>query len=277
MTSLVKSSALEVQPNGVVLGKVDGVSDNALFLYNTNKAEPKIKEFSKQDPRNKTLDEVIAYWAYGLGIDISAKDIFSTGEFLKENFGNLNCADLKICVKMVLTDSQFLDLSFNHYGKLSFVYVSKILNSYIQYKNSTLFDVSRAIEKATEKPIAPPTPEERLENFKILLKNAKEDVTAGHDFYDYNSSIFAFLKKNRLIDLSIETNKDQIDKAIEYAERMFEKNELNKTTKSTSSLVINLPREQFLSVHKMRYFSNQWLEKTDVNKFVLSIKPEMLP
>ena len=276
MSNLVKSKGLEVMPNGVVSGKIEGVSANSLYLYNKNKSEQSIGSFQKADKEKlQQLDQIIATWAYGLGIDIKANDIYLLSEFIKENFGFLNLFDLKLVVKFITTDSGELNVDANHYGKLSFIYVSKVLKAYQEYRSSTIFDVSRAISKATEVPPAPPTKEERLDIFKVLLKNAKEDRASGWDYYDLNDSIWAFLVKNKLVDLNPKTNGKQIEDAQEYGHRQFEKSEFEKTLKP-KAFHTELSQDEYIRKQSRRYMVNLWLDKVDMKKFLDNIKPEML-
>jgi hypothetical protein len=137
MTKSISQQNSIIVKDNVVVGTLPKASQNDVMIYNKKQTEKKLKEITSSDKTEITeITKAIAQWGYALGITVVAQDLVTVNNFIRENFPNLNIFDLKVCVRLVSTDSDLLKTDAEHYGKMTFIYVSKVLKAYEVYKNS---------------------------------------------------------------------------------------------------------------------------------------------
>jgi hypothetical protein len=281
MSKLVTLQNSVIVKDNIVVGKLPNVNQNDIILYNKKQTEKKLSNILKSDKSElQEIDKIVAQWAYGLGISIDAQDIILVNDFIRENFGNLNIFDLKACVKLITTNSDLIETDAEHYGKLSFIYVSKVLKAYLSFRNSSIFKVSDEIQKLESMQVKQISPEERLQNFKKLIRQAYVVVMIKKEVYfDSGDVLYNFIKHNKLMPIS-KPNIDEnlINNALEYGNKAYEK------AKSTSALqaVIKdvsfskLKKEDIIKREARQYVVNEWLRTKDIKEVHDKLSVQML-
>jgi hypothetical protein len=278
MTKLVKQQNTLIVKDNIVVGNLPNTHQNDILIYNKKQTERKLKEIKNSDKAEvMEITKTIAQWGYALGITVIAEDLVTLNNFIRENFPNLNIFDLKVCVRLVSTDSDLLDTDAEHYGKLTMIYVSKVLKAYESYRSKVCFGVREKVLKIEEKNKPPMSKEERLENFKVLLTQAKESVCKNEWFEDTGEVIYNFIRFNKLIKI----DQELIDKAMAYGEKEF-KEAVSDSKKGSLKKIINdvsfdaTKKEDMVKRGARRYVSNFWIDIVDIEDLLKKLTYEML-
>lgn len=278
MNKLVKQQNTLIVKDNVVVGNLPNTNSNDILIYNKKQTERKLKDISNSDKAEMVeITKTIAQWGYALGITVIAEDLVTLNNFIRENFPNLNVFDLKVCVRLVSTDSDLLQTDAEHYGKLTMIYVSKVLKAYESYKSTVCFGVREKILKIEEDNKPPMSKEERLENFKELLTDAKTTVNNAEVFEDTGEVIYNFIRHNKLIKM----DKDLIDKAMAWGESEF-KSAVSDSKRGNLKKMINdvsfnsTKKEDIVKRGARRFVANFWVQKMDLEDVLKKLTYEML-
>ena len=283
MSKSLSQHSLSVIKGDLVVGNLPKTNPNDVLIYNKKITEKKLKEISNSDSKEiLEITKTISEWGYALGISVIAEDLVVLNKFIRENFPNLNVFDLKVCVRLVSSDSDLLETDAEHYGKLTLVYVSKILKAYERYRSTVCFGVREKVVQIQESNKPKITIEERLVNFKQLLINAKEAVDKDDFFDDTGEVVYNFIKHNKLMPIT-KGNLDQelIDKAMEYGQKEFivavsdsKRGNLKKMINDVS--FSSLKKEDIVRRGARRYVAIKWIKDIDLKEILKKINHEML-
>ena len=170
MTKLISQPNSIIIKNNIVVGTLPNTNPNDILIYNKKYSDRKLKEISNSDKAEMTeITKTIAQWGYALGITVVAQDLVTLNNFVIENFPNLNIFDLKVCVRLVSVDSDLLETDAEHYGKLTMIYVSKVLKAYEAYKGKVCFGVREKVLKLEQDNKPKISKEERIKNFILIV------------------------------------------------------------------------------------------------------------
>jgi hypothetical protein len=278
MTKLISQQNTLIVKDNVVVGNLPKATQNDILIYNKKQTEKKLKDISNSDKAEmKEITQAIAQWGYALGITVIAEDLVTLNKFVRENFPNINIFDLKVCVRLVSVDSDLLQTDAEHYGKLTMIYVSKVLKAYESYKNGVCFGVKEKIQKLEQDNKPPMSKEERLKNFKELLTNAKSTVDNSEFFEDLGEVIYNFIRHNKLIKI----DKVLIDKAMESGENEF-RTYVSDTKRGNLKKMINdvnftaTKKEEMVRRYARRYVADYWVRNMDLEEMLKKLTYEML-
>ena len=278
MTKLVSQQNSLIVKDNIVVGALPKATQNDILIYNKKQTERKLKDISNSDKAEmKEITQTIAQWGYALGITVIAQDLIALNSFIRENFPNINIFDLKVCVRLVSVDSDLLVTDAEHYGKLTMIYVSKVLKAYESYKNSVCFGVREKITKLEEENKPPMSKEERLKNFTELLKDAKMTVNNGEFFEDYGEVVYNFIRHNKLIKI----DKVLIDKAMQSGEEEF-RSYVSDSKRGNLKKIINdvsftsTKKEEMVRRYARRYVAQFWVGNMDLEDMLKKLTYEML-
>jgi len=278
MNKLISQQVSSIISNNLVVGNLPNTSSNDILIYNKRQTEKKLKDIKSSDKSEMLeITKAIAQWGYALGITVVAQDLVILNNFVRENFSDLNVFDLKLCVKLVSTDSELLDYDAEHYGKLTMIYVSKVLKAYQSYRGNVCFNVREKIIKFDEQNKPKISEEQRIENFKKILINGKEAIINDGYFEDFGEIVYNFIRFNKLIKLTDELQK----MALEYGENEF-LNAVSDSRKGNMKKIINdvsfsnLKKEDMVNRGARRYVSQTWLKNMNLEDMLKKINYEML-
>jgi hypothetical protein len=278
MTKLVSQQNTLIVKDNLVVGKLPNTKENDILIYNRKQTDKKLREISTSDKAEMTeITKTIAQWGYALGITVVAQDLITLNNFVRENFPSLNIFDLKVCVKLVSIDSDLLETDAEHYGKLTMIYVSKVLKAYETYKSKVCFGVRENILKLEQSVTPKISKEERLKNFKVLLSNAKSTVGSGGLFDDLGEVVYNFIRYNKLVKI----DQALIDKAMDWGESEF-KNSLKEYRRVNLKSMIkdasysDTKKEDIIKRGARRYVANFWISNMDLPQTLKNLTFEML-
>jgi hypothetical protein len=262
-----------IKQNSSIGNLIPNTTKSSVKIYDAYKNMQRIEDFNTNLQMNE-LVEVLGQWSFYLGLSekVSDKELILNAQFIKENFGALNIYDLQQAVKMSATEKLG---DIQHYGKLSPLFIAKILNSYKSKRSEIIVNINQEVNKLkNSKPKLPPSQEESITNMKIILKSAWETVNNEQQTYlDFGDCVYNFIKKYKLVSV----NKILIGQAMEYAEKEI-RNEKNKST--IKSVIQNtsftkLDRESIKRKKAREFMVNKWLgakSKSYMDNFLKELK-----
>lgn len=278
MTKLVSQQNSIIVKNNIVVGDLPNTNPNDILIFNKKHSDRTLKQIESSNKEEITeITKIIAQWGYALGITVVAQDLITLNNFIRENFPNLNIFDLKVCVRLVSTDSDLLQTDAEHYGKLSMIYVSKVLKAYENYKSTVCFGVRQKVIKLEESNKPKISKEERLHNFKILLINAKEKSVNGEMFDDLGEVVYDFIRRNKLVEM----NEELIKKALESGESQFH-TAVSDSRRGNLKKMINdvsfnsQKKQEIVNRGARRFVANFWLSTMDLQSTLKKLTYEML-
>jgi hypothetical protein len=278
MTKLISQQNSLIVKDNIVVGALPKASQNDILIYNKKQTERKLKDISNSDKAEmKEITQAIAQWGYALGITVIAQDLIALNSFIRENFPNINIFDLKVCVRLVSVDSDLLVTDAEHYGKLTMIYVSKVLKAYESYKGSVCFGIREKITKLEQENKPPMSKEDRLKNFRELLIDAKSTVEKGEFYGDTGEVIYNFVRHNKLLNM----DKALIDKAMLSGESQFSE-AVSDSKRGNLKKMINdvnftaTKKEEIVRRGARRYVANAWLDIMDLQDMLKKLTYEML-
>ena len=269
---------LSKQPNSVSITKtLPNTTSKEISIYNSHITDKKLKEFSTKEDL-MLMNSLIVRWANYVGVETpEASQINMLANFIKEHFPTFNAYDLKECISMLA--SQSLETDAEHYGKISPIYVSKVLKAYQEHKNNVVFKVRENIEKLRETEVVPMPNEERIANFKKLLTIAKGEVMQGLTYIDSGDSIYNFVKHNKLIELS----KELIAEAMDYGNKLYIEQRKKKVTETVIKnqnfkrvADMQFEKEDIIKKYAREFVVNRFLLKMELAELLQKINIDML-
>jgi hypothetical protein len=278
MTKLISQQNTLIVKDNIVVGNLPNTNPNDILIFNKKNTDRKLKEISNSDKAEiNEINKTIAQWGYALGITVVSQDLITLNNFVRENFPNLNIFDLKVCVKLVSIDSDLLETDAEHYGKLTMIYVSKVLKAYENYRSKICFGVREKVLKLEQDNKPPMSKEERLKNFKALLIDAKETNTKGLMYEDLGEVLYAFIRHNKLMKI----DKALIDEAMNYGEKAFH-NSVSDSKRGNLKKMINdvsftsLKKEDMVKRDARRFVVNRWIKIMSLETMLKNLTYEML-
>lgn len=253
-----------------------------ILIYNAYLTDKKLKEFSTKEDL-MLLNSLLVRWATYVGVDTpEASQLNMLSNFIKEHFPTFNATDIKECINLLT--NQTLDTDAEHYGKISPIYVSKVLKAYQEHKNSIVFKVRDNIQKLKEAEVVPMPDEDRIDNFKKLLTIAKKENTQGLVYVDSGDSLYNFIKHNRLMPIT-KDNLDQklIDDAMEYGNKLYIEQRKKKVTETVIKnqsfkrvADMQFEKKDIISKYAREFVVSKFLLNMDLNELLQKINIQML-
>lgn len=274
---------LSKQQNSVsIVSTLPNTTSKEILIYNAYLTDKKLKQFSTKEDL-MLLNSLLVRWANYVGVETpEASQLNMLSNFIKEHFPTFNATDIKECINLLA--NQTLDTDAEHYGKISPIYVSKVLKAYQEHKNNIVFKVRDNIQKLKEAEVVPMPDEERIANFKKLLTIAKEENNQGLTYIDAGDSLYNFIKYNRLMPIT-KNNLDQslIDEALEYGNKLYielRKKKVTETVIKNQSFKrisdMEFEKKDLISKYAREFVVNKFLLKMELNELLQKINIEML-
>ena len=274
---------LSKQQNSVsIVSTLPNTTSKELLIYNAYLTDKKLKEFSTKEDL-MLLNSLLVRWANYVGVETpEASQLNMLSNFIKEHFPTFNATDIKECINLLA--NQTLDTDAEHYGKISPIYVSKVLKAYQEHKNNIVFKVRDNIQKLKEAEVVPMPDEERIANFKKLLTIAKDENNQGLTYIDAGDSLYNFIKHNRLMPIT-KDNLDPvlIDDAMEYGNKLYielRKKKVTETVIKNQSFRrisdMEFEKKDLISKYAREFVVNKFLLKMELNELLQKINIEML-
>lgn len=206
------------QKNYMELAKTD---EQRLFVSVLFANKP-ISSYKKEEMGE--IIELIAKWRYLVGINSTLEpiELKALTDFIQLNYGNLTVQEINLAINLSLKGT--LDVDNRPYGSFSALYISTILNAYLDYRIKLLKEIRQIQEEVEEKQLleqksVPPPPEVQASDMRDILKNAFITYDKDKFFADPFFLIYNFLKKKGVFRKFSKENVEDIKiKAKKYAE-----------------------------------------------------------
>lgn len=178
---------------------------------------PKIGN-SSDEILNQLIDTV-AKWQFYVGIkNPSSQELLLIVQFIQKQYSQLSCQEISLAVDLGLEGK--LDVTdLKPYGVFSPLYVSGILNAYIDYKMPIVREVVERYERINPPNTDTPkmTVEEQAKFMRDIILSEYRKFKENGTVNDYLSIIYDFLKKTKRLIITEELK----EKAITEGERMY--------------------------------------------------------
>jgi len=231
----------------------------------------------KKDEMGAIID-IIGKWRYLVGVNSTLEpiELVALTDFIQLNYGNLNIQEINLAINLSLKG--VLDVDNKPYGSFSALYISNILNAYLDYKIKIIKEIRQIEYEKEEKQLleeksTPPPAETQASDMRDILKNAFIIYDKDRFFADPFFLIYNFLKKKGVFSkFSKETIENIKNKAKKYAEN-YKTNQTSQvlsqwdSKRSQESIYINKGKHLFCEVF-FSSFAN--FEEFD-NKFISSV------
>lgn len=182
------------QKNYMELAKTDEQKSLISVISSGNK----ISAYQKSEMGE--IIELIGKWRFMVGINttIDPIELIALSEFLQKNYGQLTVQEINLAINLSLKN--VLAVDNKPYGSFSALYVSSILNAYIDYKQKIAKEINEIADlehkkQMLEQKSIPPPAKKRAEDMIEILKNAYTTYKTDEIFTDPFSFIYDFLKK----------------------------------------------------------------------------------
>lgn len=157
-----------------------------------------IAQMSK--PEMAEVVELIGRWRYAVGLskECASEDLVAMSLFIRDSYGYLSVAEIDHAIKLSITGKLGLDNEeVNPFNNFSFLYVGKILNSYLDYKKSIFKKIVDRREEHSQKVVLTdkPSPMQMAENMKDIVRGEYEKWKSNGEITDLFNIVYGYLEK----------------------------------------------------------------------------------
>lgn len=212
-------------------------------------------QYFKNEDMN-ALYKTIVQWIYTLGLTnkVAENDIIALTTTTKDLFPNITLKEISLAIKLSLQNKLGVDVEC--YGNFSPLYISKILNAYIDYSKETMQNIGWR-KKSYENMLPPPkderTYEQKVEAIKKVILFYSDWVKTKDTYVgDYNNVIWEFLKRLGMLD----PTKVNLEEAEQWADDRIKLESITTQAKVFSKLSYEKKELEFKKFRKLygRYF-----------------------
>jgi hypothetical protein len=173
----------------------------------------RVSEITKADAER--LIEVVGKWGFYMGTSnrLSSEDILVICKFIRETYGQLRINEINLAINLNLKGSLG---NHEYFGHLSPLYISGVLNSYIDYKSEMLKPLLQRREKESYTAPPPLTQSEQYEMICTALRSQYNNFQKGKDIVDAFSIIYDFLEKSGRITITPELDELATNYALKF-------------------------------------------------------------
>ena len=237
-------------------------------------------QYFKNEDMN-ALYKTLVQWIYTLGLTnkVAENDIIALTTTTKDLFPNITLKEISLAIKLSLQNKLSVDVEC--YGNFSPLYISKILNSYLDYSQETMQNINWR-KKSYDNMLPPPKDERTYEQKveatkKVILFYADWVKTKDTYVGDYNEVVWEFLKGLGMLD----PTKVNLEEAEQWADDRIKLESITTQAKVFSKLSHEKKELEFKKFRKLygRYYVmkkifreienvQDWLDNID-NKQIL--------
>jgi hypothetical protein len=212
-------------------------------------------QYFKNEDMN-ALYKTLVQWIYTLGLTnkVAENDIIALTTTTKDLFPNITLKEISLAVKLSLQNKLSVDVEC--YGNFSPLYISKILNSYIDYSKETMQNINWR-KKSYDNMLPPPkderTYEQKVEATKKVILFYSDWVKTKDTYVgDYNNVIWEFFKRLGMLD----PTKVNLEEAEQWADDRIKLESITTQAKVFSKLTHEKKEIEFKKFRKLygRYF-----------------------
>jgi len=200
------------------------------------------------------LIQVVTKWRIMLGLskDMSEEELKINVQFIKNSYGKLTAKEIELAIDLSLQGR--LGVDAQPYGNFSPLYISKILNAFVDKHNeqiNALLQRKRQAEiDAKRNEVDKRTPMEIADSVKNFITDWGKRVRENDRYYgDYNHSVWNFLNAGGFI----EPDDDTLKAAKEFADAEHRKTEELESRNVFMKAMRGFQKEQEVKKRKEMY------------------------
>jgi hypothetical protein len=182
---------------------------------------PSINELSKLGGNYlDSLMDILAKWRWMSGINTNnqseddiAKELALIGKFIISEYSNVTLEEINLAINLSLTNK--LDCDVRTFNTFSPMYVSRILNAYMEYRREMYTELMKRKENLDNKKLMEkkPTPKEKMDGMIDLIRYFYEAYKEKGIIEDYFNALYNYFRRTN----KINPNKELVKEALEYA------------------------------------------------------------
>jgi hypothetical protein len=229
---------------------------NSLIKYVKNEDEKqivqalddvKIKEITREDADR--LIEVVGKWGFYMGSSarLSSDDILLLCKFLKDNYNFLTINEINLAISLNLKGALG---KIEYYGNLSPLYMSQVLNAFLEYRKENLQPLLERKDRDDVKPTPQLNKGELVKMTQDALRLEYSKFIKGEVVDDLFSIVYTYLDKNNKLNPSDDSKR----KAFAFAQKML-CNENTRQAKNIGDLIRNAVQKDD-TIRFEKYFQN---------------------
>lgn len=167
--------------------------------------------------------DVLAKWRWMSGVNNTQSEeeigheLAIIAKFVLDNYENITVDEISLAIDLSLTDK--LDADVRTFNTFTPMYVSRILNAYIEYRRRMYNELMLRNEieknKIENQKSTKPSPEEELQTTRELISDFYRKYKETGEVEDFFNILYNYLRKTKKINPS----KQVIDEAMLYGKR----------------------------------------------------------
>lgn len=226
----------------------------------------------ERDYVNKLID-VLAKWRWMSGINAYNQDENEIGQelaliskFILSNYSTISLDEISLAIDLSLTDKLNVDVrTFNTFSPM---YVSRILNAYLEYKRRLYNDMMDRKDRANAKKELEKkaTPQEKMEAMVDLIHYFYEQYKSEGTINDYFNTLYNYLRRTKRLNPS----KEVVEEAMEYGKSMAKEHINSFFGKGIADEKPN--KENIEKRFARNYCVQKYFDGVDINEVTSTIK-----
>lgn len=200
--------------------------------------------------------------------DDIAKELALIGKFIVNNYPQLTISEISLAIDLSLLDKLNCDVrTFNTFSPM---YVTRILNAYIEYKRVMYNELMRKkesldLKRDMDKEI---TPEEKMESMVELIRYFYDKYKSQGIVNDYFNTLYNYLRRTNRLSIS----KEMIDEALKYGKEEAIKHKKEYFDDALKKEKVNI--EGVEKRYARNYCVQVFFNNLDIEKLISTIKIE---
>jgi len=238
--------------------------------------EKKLSQFKSKEDKVELI-KAITSWRLHLGIreKMSDEELIINMTFLKDSYPNISLEDIRLAIRYSLNGT--LGVSAEAFGAFSPLYISRILNAYIDYRKDQIVVLNQRKKylEVMNREEPEPSYQEKVITRKNTLKWYYERVSESDNYVaDFQNQVWDFLNRKQLL------LPDEIDweDAEQKAEILTNRNVYSTFAKVMANLRPDKKEEEkkmLKELYGRYYIIKQFFEKvTDINMWIDAFSDE---
>jgi hypothetical protein len=165
------------------------------------------------------LIDTLAKWRWMSGINTNnqddnevARELVLLSQFITKNYPQITIEEIDLAIDLSLTDK--LDVDVRTFNSFSPMYVSRILNGYIEYRRRLYNDIytRKVREEEIKEMERKPTPQEERDSTIDIIRHFHKQYKSFGEIDDVFNILYNYFRKTKRLNPSKET----IEEAIKY-------------------------------------------------------------
>lgn len=163
--------------------------------------DKKLNEFKTKEDKLELI-KAITSWRLHLGIreKMTDEELIINLTFIKDSYPNITIQDIRLAIRFSLNGT--LNVNPETFGSFSPLYISKIINSYQDYKKEQIIGINarKKYFEVVNKKEPPQTYSDKLQSRKEYIKWFYKQITLTDSYVaDFSSSMWDLLNRKNLL------------------------------------------------------------------------------